>query len=389
MPNKIFPVFWFQVLLFMFAATVHADGKFLIKPFLETNMAYETNYFLTKDNERSVTIYHIRPGLEFGFTTVKTNLLLNYTLDGAWYNENGSPPAGELNIDTYDYIGHDLDLSADTQITDRLKIGIKDTYMLTRNPDQLDIYSNEIIKHKYSKNSVTPNLFYQFGDKFGAGAAYSLTSIDYDEKADEDSQENRGLFNLHYNMNALNSLDLRYQYWEKDYDKTTPDYASHQTMLLFNRELKYYKITLGAGYQNRQFDNNLQKDMEGFVWSAAITADRPKILLSISQNYNDTAIDNEYYEATRFTASIGHLFLEKLNVGLRGYYQVSDYQYNPLGRTDDSWSIACRLDYIRNEYLTAKIESGFETRDSSVTGNDYENSYILIGITLNLNLGSK
>ncbi len=113
------------------------------------------------------------------------------------------------------------------------------------------------------------------------------------------------------------------------------------------------------------------------------------MLFSISQNYNDTAIDNDYYIATRFNAAIGHLFLEKLNVKLKGYYQNSDYQNNTDDREDNTYAISCRLDYLRNEILSIGIESGFETRDSSESINNYDNSFILISIKLNFNLGSK
>lgn len=365
-------------------------GKMVIKPIITTSMSYESNYFQSQDNERAVTVYRVQPGLELGYTTAKSSVMLFYTLNANWYDENGSPPPGDRrDIDSYDYIGHDLDLSADTQLTEQLKIGLKDTFVLTRDPDRLDPYSNETIKQKYAKNSLNPNLLYRFGEKFTLGAGYTFTTIDYSNNADEDSEENKSLLNLHYNLNALNSLDLQYQYWEKDYDRTTPDYTSHQTMLFFNRALKYYTIRFGAGYQKREFDNSAQKDLDGVVWSVSVTADRPQAILSISQNYNDTAFKNDYYLATRFTAEVGHLFLEKINVKLKGYYQYSDYQENPLGRTDDTWAVSCRVNYIRNEMLTAGIETGYETRDSSISGEDYDNIYILLGITLNHDLGSR
>ncbi len=370
-------------------STALAAGKMVIKTLFTAGVGYEDNYFLSEDDERAVMNYYIRPGIEFGYTTAKSNLLFNYVLDANWYDEKDSTPEGEVGIDDFDYAGHDMELSADTQITDRLNIGLDDTYILTRDPDRLDYYSNEIIRQKYAKNILTPHLLYQFGEKFSVKASYSNTNIDYSEDADEGSQEDRVAFTLHYNLNSLNSLDLQYQYWQKEYDETASEYDSNQVLFVFNRELKYYTISVNGGYQNRAFDNGLQEDTDGFVWGASLSGTRPQMLFSLSQNYNDTAVNDAYYLATRFTASIGHRFLEKLNAKIEGYYQFSDYLKNSDDREDNSWATSCRVDYLRNDYLSFFIEPGYEARDSSLSGNDYENVYIFLGIQINYDFGAK
>lgn len=384
--------------LILVSQIAYAEGRIVTKLNVTTGMSSESNYFLTPDNgdplssdkERSILSYYIKPGVKFGYTTPKSNLLFTYAVGANWYNEKGTPPPGTLRANNLNYVGQDLDFSADTQISDRLKLKISDLYIVTRNPDQLDYYSNEKIRHQYSKNSVTPELLYQFGDKFSFRTAYKYTNIDYrNDDVDEDSIENRGIFTLNYNLNSLNSLDIQYQYWKKSYDKTSPDYTSHQGLMIFNRELKYYTIALQGGYHLRQFDNELQEDMDGYVWSVSITADRPALLLSVSQNYNDTSIDNQYYLATRFTGSIGHLFLERLKIQLDGYYQYSDYLNNPDGREDDTSSLSCKVTYLRNEMLSIGFEAGVENRDSSVPDEDYKNVYALLEIKLNYDFGSK
>jgi len=371
------------------ASNVFAGGKMVIKPFITTGISHDTNYFADNTDERPVTIYYIKPGLEFGYTTAKSNLLFDYVLSANWYDEKDEPPAGRVSADEYDYIGHDMQLIAETQITDLLNIGLEDSYILTRDPKSLDYYSNEIIQHKYSKNRFYPRFFYQFREKFGVGAGYTNTIIDYKSGTDEDSKENRGSLHFNYNLNSLNSLDLGYQIWKKDYDNLSPDYTSNQVMLTFTRELKYYTLIAGGGYHDRNFDDIVIKDINGFVWNLALKGDRPQMLFTLSRNINDAALNGDYYVATRFSAEFGHLFLEKLNVKFRGYYQQSDYVDSPDNRKDDTWLAALRLDYLRNEIFSVGMEAGYETRDSSISINDYNNSFILIEIRVNLNLGSK
>jgi len=396
MPIKRFLLTFINFYLFLvfsvYPQTVHADGKIVTRLNVATGVAYEDNYFLTADNEKSVSSYFIKPGIEFGYTTPKSNLLFNYVLDANWYDEEGSSPTGDLSSSDLNYVGHEMDFTGDTQITNHLNIKIEDTYILTRDPADLDDYSNEIIRNKYSKNILTPQLKYQFVERFSFGTGYRYTDIDYRNKldGDDDSTENRGLCNFHYDLNDLNSLVLQYQYWDKDYKRMiNPDYISQQAALTLNRELKYYKLSLSGGYQSRKFENNIQEEMSDFIWAIKLSADRPEMLFTLSQNINDTAVNNDYYLATRFNASIGHTFLEKLNVKLRGYYQYSDYKRDSNDRKDNTADISCKLTYLRNEILSIGLEAGVEVRDSSLQDNDYENVYTLIGIQLNYDLGSK
>ena len=124
------------ILLLLYSGTVLASGKIVTKINVITGMSNQSNYFLSSDNERSVWAYHVIPGIEFGYTTPKSNLIFNYILNAHWYNEKDAPPEGELDMDELNYIGHDMKFAADTQLTDRLKIALKDDFILTR--DQIN-----------------------------------------------------------------------------------------------------------------------------------------------------------------------------------------------------------------------------------------------------------
>ena len=379
------------VLLFLlYSGSASANGIFISKINAVTGVSTESNYFRTQDDERSVRSYFIKPGFDFGFKTSKSNLLFNYVLNANWYDEKDSPPTGKLSADQLDYVGHDMKLIGDTQITERLNIKIGDIFILTRDAGQLDYFSNEITRNKYAKNILKPDLSYQFGDKFTFRVGYQYTDISYlNDTTDDDSTEHRGITNLRYHLSSLNSLDLQYQYWEKNYEKEIPDYTSHQALLVFTRQLKYYKYSLSGGYHKRNFDNDIQDTKEGFVWSLIFSGDRPEMLFSLSQNLNDSALANDYYLATRFNGSIAHIFMEKLKVSLKGYYQYSDYLDDPADRKDNTEKIACRVSYLKNDILSFGIEGGVEARNSSNSENDYNDVYVSIGLQLTHDFGSK
>ena len=366
-----------------------AGTKMVIKPSVAAGTGYETNYLSSDTDERPVYYYYLEPGLEFGLTTAKSSLLFDYTLTAYKYEEKDDPPPGELDISSYDYVGHDMALTAETQATDRLKLELSDSFILTRDPDELDPYANEIIKLKYASNEFSPKLEYRLSDTFTLGAGYSYSTIDYDRSDQEDSRENRGAANLVYHLNSITSLDLKFEYWQVEYDKTTPDYDSRQTTLTFLRELKYYTISLGAGYQTRSFESDLASDISGPVWNIRFKCPRPYIMVSLGQNYNDTAVADQYYLATRLSAEFGSRFWEKIDLKIKGYFQNSDFEDSPENREDDTWSLSCSADYDRNEYLSFGIEAGYRMRDSNIHRNDFENAFVAVNIIWNYNLGSR
>ena len=126
---------------------------------------------------------------------------------------------------------------------------------MTRDPAQSDAFSDSILRLKYHLNALTPFLVYEFGPKFNVAARYRNTQINYVDTDIGDSDENRGIFDFIYNLNRRNSIDLQYQYWQKNYDVGT-DYTSNQIKLIFRRQMRAFDIIVGGGYQNRKFDDS-------------------------------------------------------------------------------------------------------------------------------------
>ena len=109
----------------------------------------------------------------------------------------------------------------------------------------------------------------------------------------EDSKENRGIFNLIYNLNSKNSLDVEYQYWQKDYTLNTSDYTSNQAKLIFKRQFRVFNLEIGAGYQNRTFDDPGLDDQSAFTYNLNLGGEglienrRTRVSFNVEQNLND------------------------------------------------------------------------------------------------------
>ena len=71
--------------------------KIKIKPMINVGVGFDSNFYKTKDNEQAVLTYTAQPGIQLGFETAKTSVLLNYTLEGYIYQHHldGDPPRDE------------------------------------------------------------------------------------------------------------------------------------------------------------------------------------------------------------------------------------------------------------------------------------------------------
>ena len=229
---------------------VAGAADFDIVPKLLASWQYDSNYFLANTNERPVFTYLLQPGIDLGIQTAKSSVLLDYTLNAYWYDDRDTVPPGERAASDDDYVGHTFDLKMRYQAFTRLQFGLDELYLLTRDPAQSDAFSDSILRLKYHLNALTPFLVYEFGPKFSVAARYRNTKINYVNTDIGDSDENRGIFDFIYNLNSRNSIDLQYQYWQKNYDVAT-DYTSNQVKLIFRRQMRAFDIIVGGGYQNR------------------------------------------------------------------------------------------------------------------------------------------
>ena len=379
--------------------------KFTIKPKLSANWWVDKNFYKAQDLDREVYTYLLEPGIELGVETAKGRLTLDYTMNDYNYDDRDPIPVGEQAADKEDYVGHTAALRARYRPLDRVLLGLNDSYYKTRDPGQSDRFSVAVDRDKYSINRLTPSIFYDFGPRFTAGLRYRNTQTDYDLDTREDSIENRGMLDLVYNFTRLTSIDLEYQRWKRDYDLTTSDYTSDQIKLILRKQFKYFTFEAGGGYHERSFDVQTLEDMEVPTYGITIIGQNPPapepwrshITFDAELNFNESGIGDNYFKATRFSVDAGHIFQEKIVVGIAGYYQISDYETfsgtTPAETTelreDKTYDISGSLGYMVTDWLTFSITAGYEARDSNLEGYDYDNRYYMAKLALAYDLGTR
>lgn len=379
----------------LFATSSLAAGKIVIQPKIQMVFQNNSNFWQAEDQEVSVNSYSIKPGIVLGFETPKTNIALDATIDAYWYDDQDTLPVGISDASDDDYVGFTGNLNADHQLTDRLNIGISDELYITRDPARADFNSNSINRDKYTINYFEPKVYYEIADKFGIQAKYRHTLTDYFEEI-EDSSEHRGIFDIYYNLNRTSAIYLDYQVWARDYDLDSSDYTSNLVSLNYEKEFNYFTIKGGAGYHHRSFDADSLDDLDMFSWKVQIRGQDPdstlattrsRVQLDFGQEMNDDGTGDNYFKATFLQLEAGYRFFEKLELSGKGHFQNSKYETDT--RDEDTWLISARLAYQALDYLIVGLEGGYETRDSNIDGNGYDDRFILLTLNFSYDFGSR
>ncbi len=386
--------------------------KFIIKPMANVSGRLDTNFFKTEKGERDVYTYLFAPGIQLGVETTKAEVLFNYTLEAYFYDDKGSVPAGEKDADDLDYVGHLLSLTTRYRPFKRLTLGLDDSFYRTRYQTAYDRLSETTDLDKYNINRLTPMIFYDFENRFSTGLRYRWTDINYVDSDISDSSEHRFIYNLIYDPNRTTTLDLECQLWDMDYDFGHSDYTSGQFKFIVQKRYKYFAFDAGVGYHKRDYDRSGWSDEDTFAYKVSILGQNPappegrrflgnvflrprtEFYLAAERNFNNLGTN---YIADRFTADAGHIFLEKIHVRVKGYYQMSDYVrargFTSNGvykkRSDDTYKISGSVGYLFTERLELALVGGIENRDSNLANADYNNKYLLLRFDFNFDLKSR
>jgi hypothetical protein len=400
----------FIVLIMSFPVTGLCQGEVTFKPKVSTTWRVDDNFYKAEAIEREVTTSILQPGFEFSYSTPKSVISLDYTLNAYYYDDEDPLLPGMRPAQDEDYVGHTGILEVKNQPTSRLTMGLSDSYYYTRDPAQSDVFSNSVSREKYYINRLTPFMFYDLGARLSAGFRYRHTKTDYSEEVSEGSTENRGIFDLVYNFDSTTSLDLEYQYWNRDYDKVSSDYESGQIRLILRKQYKYFSFEAGGGYHERNFDDPYLENIDVITYRVGLTGQtlpsargdiRSYITLVAESNFNDAGPGDSYFEGTRFSMDAGHLFGNRIPVDMTASFQNSDYErqkgLTPAGtlelRDDDTYKLEGSLGYIVYDdsvrYLVVKVAGGYEDRSSNMAGRDYTNNYVMAKVDLKFSLGKR
>ena len=359
-----------------------AQTTFIPNVLFNTGLIYDSNYYYLPTDEKSVTTFLVQPGFEIGLETAKSQVAFRYTLDANYYNQS----------DEDDFYGHSALLLGDIELTDRLNLDLKDRFVYTRDPAQLDPVGTPANREKYLQNRFHPTLSYHFEPKFTVAASYQNWITDYTDDALEDAVGNQGAIDLIYHLNLSTAIDLEYQYWTMDYDGKTSDYQSQLLWFKARKEWRLVSLEAGIGYHERSYDDPELEDNDTFIYSLELEgvskSGKSRYSLSALQNYNYLGMQgNDYYKAYRFSGKYDYDVTMRITAGLEASYQNKDYINSPL--VDDIYTVAGDAGYQIKEWLKLVVSVSYEKRDSNEDLSDYDKLAALIELRFDYDFGSR
>ena len=378
------------------SAHANAEGRVFIQPRVNTVVGIDSNFWKAEDQETSVNTYALKPGIQALYKTAKTKIEADAALESYFYDDNDTLPANVKKASDYDYTGFAGKMSLSSQVTDRINLGLSDTLDVTRDPASSDSLNNSVDREKYTINRFSPNVYYDFGNKFSLSAKYQNILMDYADTG-EDSDENRGTLDFMYNFNRSLTVFLDYQLWHRDYDLNTVDYDSNEISLNFEKKFSYITITAGGGYHNRSFESTFD-DIDAFTWKISLLGQgraeegekpRSKFGLDITRNFNDAGNNDQYFLALQVALKGSYFITDKFELGGSVSYMNNDYQHDTTNREDDVVTVAAMTSYQVARFVNIGLEVGHEERDSNTANHSYDNNYAMLKVNFSYDIGKK
>lgn len=368
-----------------------------ISVFLEFEQEYNDNVYTTASDQVRDLISNIGAGTTIELKTEKSHLDLNYRIKKVFYYDIEDDDGIDTTEMNYTY--HNLSLDASTFLASRLRVGISEKYLRSRRIGEYYLLTNRISLAEYWNNRISPYIEYQLDERIIFRLKYQYDILNYLESFtvdDQDSTEHRGYLTLEYRLNPRNTVALDYQYWKRDYDTFFP-YQTHQAVVGFKRE--FNEILSGeiwGGYQTVDYKKEQEgtvEDFQGPVYNVSLTAktEKSNARLMFEQTSSDLGdIGGSYYQVRRFSADMGHLFLEKIFMQLYGFYQQLRYgellvmtnSGDSEKRKDNVWSIGAKVEYPIHKWITIALSLSHAERESNEIGmwGDYTQNIIFFTI---------
>lgn len=229
-------------------------------------------------------------------------------------------------------------------------------------------------------------LFSDFDDVTTSGGA----TINHD---DRDRTRYLGTARVGYEIVPEYEAFLRGAWRLTDYDDATDDDG-------LNRDFDYFRITAGAridftgilfgdlfaGYQNQAYDDSRFQSIGGPTFGGKLTWNLSKLTTiggSVERRIQETTLtESAGYFGTEFSASVNHELLRNLIIGGDARLIFNDYE--GIGRDDDEVRAGIYIRYLMNRNIYFSTRYDYQTRDSNVSGADYNKNVIMFRLETQL-----
>ena len=243
-----------------FSQFAPAQFEYDISPRLNLQEQYDDNIGLTRSFKKSDSISTISPGFSLLLSHPRFKLTFDYLHDFVYFK----------NYPQFDYKGHNLNLAAETRLTEHLKFLFTETYIRSNDPEFIQLagpsaepgvqQTDTGFRRTYNLNSLSPQLEYQFGAEDLVKFAYKNTRYSQKGPGSDNYTDNFYDGMLTYWLNDNNGINLQYSQDRGNFQVQEDDFKSDRIaprlIYRFSRQAEVF-----ADYSYTRTDFNQQTDL--------------------------------------------------------------------------------------------------------------------------------
>jgi len=393
-------------------ADVFGDEGGIFHPFLTTETIWSSNLFYTEDNEDSGLTTTIEPGIWIALPESREKLMSlttsNSAPGGVEYSHMKSDSTRRMQTyflyspsfvyysgeSEYNHTDHRIEGLFSYNFGFDLSLEILDQYNIKSdiNDDGLGKLLDE-----YDDNVFSIVASYDPSPKFKVRLDYSHYFTKFDKAVNEfrDRKDNSASAYVFYNFMPKTSVFLEYERTDIDYDNRSDDDSyedRYYTGIGWEISAKS-KGQVKVGYLSKEFDENDERDAEDFSLEAQIQyAITPKSSVSFNayQKYHETSMTDSYFVRTRGVNGAFLLrFTQKWSGAINTSYVNEAYQGSGSSgildeREDNTYGIGPAVKFDAKKWLV--FEGGFHytKRTSNIDVYDYTNKMIYLRMKIAL-----
>lgn len=359
-------------------------GGFMLYPEIGVQESYNSNIFATTSNEQSDFITAIEPSLDLrsNWNNHALNLHADSSVVRYWDNDDENFTDYTLSADGRVDVLRDLRLFGGAGYQIRHEPRSSPDNQGGTEPTEYSVaganlgVEKEFNRLSFRLNGKTER--YEYDNVRNA----SGTVLD---QSGRDRDEHEIGLRTGYEIGPLRNVYLLTNYYIREYDKLTGG---------FNRDSDGYLVGVGtqydltglvfidayAGYRRQDYDDARLREMTGWASGIKVTWNvTPLTTLTgtLDRDIRETTVTNASgYFQTKAELRADHELLRNLILTASLGYQNDDFQ--GVSRDDDYTLVGLGAKYLINRNFTLSGGYGYRSRDSNVSGGDFDENVVLV-----------
>ena len=408
---------FFVICFLLIPSIAFADYKIVLTPKISINGEYTDNVNLRSENEEDDYITTITPSLDLEVSKRNRGIIISYAPGYSRYDKNS----------TYNTWRHSVRLSGWTEISERTRLTIDDTFRRSEEPISEEDTTIRRDRNIFFTNFANLNLAHQIGKSDSISIGYVYSMLENDDAAIQDNERHNPSISFSHMFTPLIGLDTNVAYTRGTFSGASDDFDQWNGSLQLSRVFAKYlrgfvryahtymnfegesedyqiydpslgityiidegtSISIGVGYfiQDRERSSNtvgfnIDSDIQK-TW----TLKRGTINLTGSSGYGESYFGaeilgfNTYYQGG---CSLSYQLTRTLTGSLSGSYRLTDYKDLAADREDRTASAGAGLTYnppIRWLPISIGLNYAYRSIDSTQSENEYTDSRFLLDVS--------